>query len=192
MPCIALRLALSRPSRLKSGFRSPVTGLGARPTPRNPAHEDPRRLQARGGLQRPHPGQAGRLRRGHRRRQAVAQSVRRDRAGRSPAPARQGHRHRSRRRHDRPRRRPGAPAQRPGDGRQPRHPRGQRPADPAADRRAHPAQADREGTAGPGDPRQAGDRRRRQPDRADAGHAVGPPAGDVRLASSRSPTARPR
>ena len=30
-------------------------------------------------------------------------------------------------------------------------------------------------------PRQAGDRRRRQPDRADAGHAVGPPAGDVRL-----------
>ena len=85
------------------------------------------------------------------------------------------------RRHDRPRRRPGAPAQRPGDGRQPRHPRGQRPADPAADRRAHAAQADREGTAGPGDPRQAGDRRRLQPDRADAGHAVGPPAGDVRL-----------
>jgi hypothetical protein len=30
-------------------------------------------------------------------------------------------------------------------------------------------------------PRQAGHRRRRQPDRPDAGHAVGPPAGDVRL-----------
>ena len=53
--------------------------------------------------------------------------------------------------------------------------------DPAADRRAHAAQADREGAAGPRDPRQAGDRRRRQPDRADAGGAVGPPAGDVRL-----------
>ena len=35
--------------------------------------------------------------------------------------------------------------------------------------------------AGPRDPRQAGDRRRRQPDRPDAGHAVGSPAGDVRL-----------
>ena len=62
--------------------------------------------------------------------------------------------------------------------------------DPAADRRARDAQAGREGTARPRDPGQAGHRRRRQPDRPDAGHAVGPPAGDVRRASSRSPTSK--
>ncbi|CAM0120259.1 hypothetical protein SMJ63A_180046 [Stenotrophomonas geniculata] len=38
--------------------------------------ENPRRVQARGGLQRPHSGQAGRFRRGHRRRQAVPQPLR--------------------------------------------------------------------------------------------------------------------
>ena len=53
--------------------------------------------------------------------------------------------------------------------------------DPAAARGARPAQADREGTAGPRDPRQAGHRRRHQPDRPDARDAVGPPAGDLRL-----------
>jgi electron transfer flavoprotein beta subunit len=42
------------------------------------------------------------------------------------------------------------------------------------------AQADREGTARAGHPRQAGHRRRLQPDRADARDAVGPAAGDLR------------
>jgi hypothetical protein len=95
------------------------------------------------------------------------------------------------RRHDRPGRRPGAPAQRPGDGRQPRHPRGHdQPVQPLTAARTFLKLIERSSRAG--DPRQAGDRRRRQPDRADAGHAVGPAAGDLRQRRSRSPTARPR
>lgn len=52
--------------------------------------------------------------------------------------------------------------------------------DPAADRGAGAAQAGREGTAADRAARQAGDRRRRA-DRADAGRAVEPAAGDIRI-----------
>ncbi len=52
---------------------------------------------------------------------------------------------------------------------------------PAAGGREAVEGADRQGTAGSRHPRQAGHRRRLQPDRADARRAGRPPAGDVRL-----------
>ena len=65
------RVAMAGAGKI-GGF--PPSGIGASRAALqgHPFDEDPRRLQARGGLQRPHPGQAGRFRRGHRRRQAVA------------------------------------------------------------------------------------------------------------------------
>ncbi|KAG0770719.1 hypothetical protein G6F22_017159 [Rhizopus arrhizus] len=84
---IRIRMAPRHP--LESGSH-PRTGCccrtGCSPSKSEPASgrhykdpvpdENPRRVQARGGLQRPHSGQAGRFRRGHRRRQAVPQSLR--------------------------------------------------------------------------------------------------------------------
>ena len=51
--------------------------------------------------------------------------------------------------------------------------------------------AGRQGTARPRHPRQAGDRRRLQPDRPDAGRARRPAAGHLRLEGRSRPTARP-
>ena len=90
-----------------------------------------------------------------------------------------------------PGRLPAAAAHRARHGRRPRHPRGQADGavEPLTAARALLKLIEQEQPAAR-DPRQAGDRRRQQPDRPDAGGAVGPAAGHVRLARSSSPAAR--
>ena len=102
-----------------------------------------------------------------------------------------GHRHRGRRRLDGRGQVPGDPAHGAGHGRRPRHPV-EAPADAAAAGGGQaPQGARRQGAAGPGHPGQAGDRRRQQPDRPDAGGPARLAAGDLRLQARRSRAARP-
>ena len=86
---------------------------------------------------------------------------------------------------------PGNAAHRDGHRRRPRHPGRDRPIElqPLAVAKLLKAMVE-QGAARAGDPGQAGDRRRLQPDRPDAGRAAGLAAGDVRLARSSSTTAR--
>ncbi len=76
---------------------------------------------------------------------------------------------------------PGDAAHGDGDRRRPRDPGRVRRRAAAARRRQAAEGAGRQGAARPRHPRQAGDRRRLQPDRPDAGRARRPAAGDVRL-----------
>ena len=80
-----------------------------------------------------------------------------------------------------PGRHPAAAAHRARHGRRPRPARAGRRRHRAADRGACAAEARREGAAAARDPRQAGHRRRQQPDRPDARGAVEPAAGHLRL-----------
>ncbi|KAG1373495.1 hypothetical protein G6F60_015555 [Rhizopus arrhizus] len=75
---------------------------------------------------------------------------------------------------------PGDAAHRHGHRRRPRRAGPDRCRAAAAGRRQDVEGAGRQGTTATGDPGQASHRRRRQPDRPDAGHALGPSAGDLR------------
>ena len=104
----------------------------------------------------------------------------------------EGRRHRGHRRVLRRHAVPGDAAHRDGDRRRPRHPGRDRRRTAAAGGGQAAEGAGRQGAARPGDPRQAGDRRRLQPDRPDAGRAGSTCRRPPSPRRSRSPTARPR
>ncbi len=135
------------------------------------SHENPRSREARRRLQRQGPGETGWQRRGYREREDVDESVRRDRRrGGRPAEGEGGG--------DRDRRGFLRPRGLPGDTAHGARARG-RPRDPGGNRRRPAAAGGGEiaqgrggqGTASARHSGQAGDRRRREPDRADAGSA---------------------
>ena len=157
---------------------------------RRTLHEDPRPRQAGGRLQRQGPGEVGRHRRRDRRGQDVDEPVRRNRRRGGGAPEGKGRRHRDRRgvagaarlRRDHP--------HRAGHGRRPRHPGGDRCRAGAAGGGQAAEGAGRSRAAAAGDPGQAGDRRRHERHRPDAGRPAGLAAGHLRQQGDGARAAR--
>ncbi len=148
-------------------------------------HENSRSHQAGRRFQRQGPGQAGWYRRRYRQRQDVDEPLRRDR-GRGGGPAEgKGCGDRDCRSFLRNRGVPGDAAYRAGAGRRPGDAGGDGRRVAAARGGEAPAGDRRPGAARPRDSRQAGDRRRCQPDGPDAGGAPRLAAGDVRFQGGR-------
>src|SRR5438552_4229532 len=137
--------------------------------------------KAGGRLQRQGPRQERRNGRGTRQRQDVDESVRRNRRRGSPAPERGRQGDRSRGGFDWPGPGLGNHPDRSCHGRRPRHPGQGRRQCRAAGGRQDPQSHRRRREAGPRHPGQAGDRRRFQPDRPDAGGTSRLVAGDLCL-----------
>src|SRR5256714_4534673 len=151
--------------------------------PREAVNENPGRGQARRRFQRQGARQGRRLGRRDVQRQDVDESLRRNRGRGSDTPEGSRDRVRDRRGILRFAGQPGDPAHGPRARRRPRDPRRDRGGAAAARGRQAPARDRAKGKSGDRHPRQAGDRRRLQPDRPDARGAARLAAGDLRFES---------